>query len=139
MKYPIAMNQYESHSSGRRTVKYERRFSAEYISVGSSLLPSPMRAHAILHSANNAAEMDTPLDLHFFRIALVRSSENESVGTTVRRSASLRRGKVCPPTSFCCDIWKSILAAALRSLLHGKGIRSSRALGRIDAYRMNHR
>ena len=63
-----------------------------------------VRAHAMLHIANKAAEMDTPLFLQFLRIALVVSRSIETVGTTVCRTLPDCRGKLCPP---CMDkpIW----------------------------------
>lgn len=101
LKYPIARNQYEFHGAGCLTVKYGRRLRAEYINTGISLLPPLIRAQATLQMAKSAADMDTPLALHFLRIALVRSSGYEIVGTIVRRSGCLRRGNACPPMSFC--------------------------------------
>jgi len=54
-------------------------------------------AHATLHTANKALEMETPRDLHLLKMYFVRAGSKETVGTIVRRSFALRRGKLCPP------------------------------------------
>lgn len=103
--------------------------------MGISLLPRPILAHATLHSAKNAAEMETPLALHFFKMALVRSSGNECVGTTVCLSGCFFLGKLCPPTSFSWESLKSTLAAARRKPISARGILSSRAAGKTSVYK----
>ena len=42
-------------------------------------------AHAILHIANRALEMETPCALQFFNIAFVLSRSKQTVRTTVLR------------------------------------------------------
>ena len=51
----------------------------------------------MLQTANIALEMETPWDLHFLIIPLVRSSPKDVVGTTVWRTGSLFLGNDCPP------------------------------------------
>jgi hypothetical protein len=65
--------------------------------IGSSCFPRPVLAQAMLQMANMALEIETPCDLHFLIIALVRSSLKDVVGTTVRRMGSFFRGNACPP------------------------------------------
>jgi hypothetical protein len=55
---------------------------------------STTRMWARLERAKTAWAMVQPLALHFFRIAPVSVAVKATVGTTVLRSPSLRRGKV---------------------------------------------
>lgn len=54
-------------------------------------------AHAILHSAKVTLDTLTPFALQRAKIRFVRSSSNETVGTTVLRSAPLVFGNAWPP------------------------------------------
>jgi len=123
--------------------------------VGSSHFVLRVLAHAMLHMANKALEIETPWFLHALRILLVRSSSKATVGTTVCLSLLALFGKACPPCRRCKYLYiirstrrgptislfwlfsKSTREATRFKVLGASGSRSSKAVGRRELCERN--